>query len=184
MIRFKTFLNEVWENRIAQSSKESSVASNTKYNSANLFKKDAKKVGEVGDMHLYSSKNSHFTWNPKDRLIHHVVHAAEKSKTENGKNRYKFLSAHSRKGSPVKMSQVYSHLVKNHNAEFVATGHSPGAKKMWNKFKNDPDLKVTHENGKEVGKNENVYAAHNTKDPAQKEIGRKSIILTKNTDNS
>jgi hypothetical protein len=69
-------------------------------------------------------------------------------------------------------------LVKNNNAEFVATGHSPGAKKMWDKFRNNSDLKVTHEDGAEVGKDENVYAPHKTNDSEAKKIGRKSIILT------
>jgi len=179
MKTFKQHINEVWLNRIGKSSKEASVSSNTKYNSPNDYKKDSEKVGEVGGLHVYRSGNTHFTWHPEDKLIHHVVHAVERSETPSGASRYKYLSAHARQGSPVKMGDVYSHLVKNHNAEFVATGHSPGAQKMWSRFRQDPELKLSHETGAAVGKDENVYAAHDTKDPEEKKIGRKSIILGK-----
>ena len=164
MKSFKQYLKEVWLNDIQKSSKEKSVVSNTKYNSPKDFKSNSEKVGEVGGLHIYKSNNTHYTWNPEDKMIHHVLHAVESNQTPEGKTRYKFLSAHGREGSPVKMGDVYAHLVKNNNAEFVATGHSPGAKKMWDKFRNDPKLKVKHYEdgtvGTEVGKDENVYAPH------------------------
>lgn len=179
MYTFKQYLNEVFENSITETSKEESVTSDRKYDSGQSFKKKAKLIDKVGGLHLYRAGNTHFTWHPEDRKIHHVVHAVESTTTPEGKTRYKWLSAHARKGSPVKMGDVYKHLVHNHNTEFVATGHSPGAKKMWNKFRADSSLKVTHEDGREVGKDENVYAPKNTKDPELKAIGKKPIILTK-----
>lgn len=178
MLSFKKYIIEVWLNEIGKGSKEHSVTTNQTYNSVENFKKGSSKVGEVGGLHIYKNGNSHFTWNPEDKKIHHVLHAVEANETPEGKTRYKFLSAHARENSPVKMGQVYSYLVKNNNAEFVATGHSPGAKKMWDSFRHDDSLKVTHEDGTEVGKNENVYAPHKTEDKEQKKLGRKTIILT------
>ena len=180
MRSFKRYINEVWLNEIDKGSKEKSVVDKTKYNQPTEFKKNATKVGEVGGLHLYRSENSHFTWNPEDRMIHHVVHAVESSSPREGVTRLKYLSAHSRENSHVRMGEVYSRMVKNHNYEFVATGHSPGAKKMWDRFKNDDNLKLSYEDdGSEVKKTDNVYAPHKTKDPAEKSIGRRAIVLSR-----
>lgn len=181
MISFKDFqLNEVWLNRIGQGSKEGSVTTDKKYPSPTTFKKDAEKVGEVGDLHLYKSGTTHFTWGPQDNLIHHVIHSVEQTKTPEGNTRLKYLSAHGRSNSSVRMGQVYSSMVKDHGYEFAATGHSPGAKKMWDRFREDPELKVSHEDGTEVGKNENVYASQDEKDKnIRKNVGMKGIVLSK-----
>lgn len=181
MISFKQFcLNEVWLNRIEKTSKEASVTNNEKYVNPQKFKKDSVKVGEVGELHLYKNGNNHFTWSPNDNMIHHVIHAVDSSQTPEGKTRLKFLSAHGRTSSPVRMGEVYSHMVKHHDYEFEATGHSPGAKKMWDRFRSDPELKVSHKDGTEVGKDENVYAPQDEKDKnIRKNVGMKGIILSK-----
>lgn len=181
MISFKQFcINEVWLNKIEKTSKEASVTGNTTYSSPLGFKKDSEKIGEIGGLHLYKSGTTHFTWSTQDKMIHHVIHAVESSKTPEGNTRLKYLSAHGRASSPVRMGEVYSHMVKNHNYEFAATGHSPGAKKMWDRFRNDPDLKVSREDGTEVGQDENVYASQDEKDKnIRKNVGMKGIILSK-----
>lgn len=180
MKSFITYINEVWASEIDKSSKERTVVDKVKYNQPTDFKKNAKKVGEVKGLHLYRSDNSHFTWSPEDRMIHHVVHAADASSPREGVTRLKFLSAHSRTSSPVRMGEVYSHMVKNHNYEFVATGHSPGARKMWDRFRNDSGLKLNYEDdGSEVKKTDNIYASHKTKDPEEKKIGRRAVVLSK-----
>ena len=187
MLSFSRFLSEAWTNDIEQKSKEKSVTSNDKYNSPKDFKKDSKKVGEVGGLEIHSAPSgsglTHFTWSPKDRKIHHVVHAAEATE-HGGKTRLKWLSAHGRKESPVRMGQVYSHLVKHHNVEFVGTGHSPGAQKMWHKFHNDHELEV-HGHDPDTGETKKLsstdkkYAPKTTKDPEEKKIGRMNLILKK-----
>ena len=190
MKSFKSYLSEVWMNSISKSSKEASVTSNQKYNHPTDFKKDSHKVGTVGPLEIHASEHNggmtHFTWHPKDRTIHHVVHAVEAKKTDEGKTRLKYLSAHSREGSPVKMGEVYSHLVKHHDREFVATGHSPGAKKMWDKFHNDSGLEIhghhpdTGET-KKLGPSDKKYAEKDSKDPEEKKTGRMNLILKKAT---
>jgi hypothetical protein len=187
MLSFSQFIQEAWTNGIDQVSKEKSVTSDDKYNSPKDFKKDSKKVGEVNGLEIHSAPSgsglTHFTWSPKDRKIHHVVHAAEASEHD-GKTKLKWLSAHSRKESPVRMGQVYSHLVKHHDVEFVGTGHSPGAQKMWQKFHSDPELEIhghdplTGET-KKLTSSDAKYAPKTTKDSEEKKIGRMNLILKK-----
>ncbi len=188
MFSFKKFIQEAWTNDITQGSKEKSVTSNDKYNKPTDFKKDSKKIGSIGPLEIHSSKSgdkglTHFTWNPADRKIHHVVHAVEATEHE-GKTRLKWLSAHGRKDSPVRMGQVYSHLVKNHDVEFVGTGHSEGARKMWSKFHDDKDLEVVghHSDTNEytkLDKNDKKYAPKDAKTSEEKRIGKMNLILRK-----
>ena len=179
---------EAWINKIGTESKEESVTRNTKYNKPTDFKGNAKKVGEVGGLEIHSSDNgsggtTHFTWSPKDRRIHHVVHAVETSKTPEGNTRLKYLSAHGREGSPVRMGHVYAHLVKHHGVEFEGTGHSEGAQKMWSHFHDDPELGVVgkHPDGTEVPltKKSKMYASKKATDPAERKVGRMSLLLRK-----
>jgi hypothetical protein len=188
MLSFRKFVREAWDNGIGKDSRETSVTSDTKYNKPTDFKGNAKKVGEVGGLEIHSSDSgsggvTHFTWSPKDRKIHHVVHAVETSKTPEGKTQMKYLSAHGREGSPVRMGHVYSHLVKHHGAEFVGTGHSEGAQKMWSHFHDDPHLEVVgkHPDGTEVSLNKKskMYANKKSTDPAERKIGRMSLVLRK-----
>jgi hypothetical protein len=188
MKSFRNFNVEAWTNEIGKSSKETSVTSNNKYNSPTDFKPNSKKVGSIGPLEIHSSDNNqggltHFTWSPEDKKIHHVVHAVEKSETPDGATQLKYLSAHSREGSPVKMGQVYSHLVKNNNVQFVGTGHSLGAQKMWNRFHDDPDLQVVgqHSSGDTVNlnKGDKMYASKKATDPDEKRIGRMALVLRK-----
>lgn len=187
MLSFLEF-TEAWDNGIPTESREKSVTAKTKYNKPTDFKANAKKVGEVGGLEIHSSENgsggrTHFTWSPNDRMIHHVVHAVEANKTPEGKTQLKYLSAHGRESSPVRMGQVYSHLVKHHGVEFVGTGHSEGAQKMWSHFHKDPDLEVVgrHPDGSEVALNKDsrMYAKKNSKDPSERKIGRMSLVLRK-----
>ena len=183
ILTYNQYINEVWLNKIGKSSKEKSVVSTDKLASPQSYKKGAEKVDTIGPLEIYSAHTpgggmTHFTWHPGEKLIHHTVHAAEANKN-GGKTRLKFLSAHGREGSPVRMDQVYSKLVQDHNREFVATGHSPGAKKMWDRLRQNSSLKVSDETGREVHKDENVYADHKTVNPEEKKIGRKVIILSK-----
>jgi hypothetical protein len=188
MKSFSQFTLEAWTNEIGKESKEISVTNNNKYNSPTDFKSNAKKVGQIGPLEIHSSENSqggmtHFTWSPQDRKIHHVVHAVESSKTPEGDTQLKYLSAHKREGSPISMGQVYSHLVKNNNVQFVGTGHSPGAQKMWNRFHDDPELQVVgqHPSGETVNLNKGgtMYASKKATDPDEKRVGRMSLILRK-----
>lgn len=180
-------MSEAWINEIPKTSKEKSVTSNDKYDKPTDFKKDAKKVGNIGPLEIHSVPSgnglTHFTWNPQDRKIHHVVHAAEANQA-NGKTRLKFLSAHGRDNSPVRMGDVYRHLAKHHGVEFTGTGHSPGAQKMWNRFHDDPDLEVVGhhtDTGEEVklNKDDTKYAPKNATTPEEKRIGRMNLILRK-----
>jgi hypothetical protein len=193
MKSFKQFNVEAWTNEIGKESKEASVTNNNKYNSPTDFKSNANKVGQIGPLEIHSSENSqggmtHFTWSPQDRKIHHVVHAVESSKTPEGDTQLKYLSAHKREGSPISMGQVYSHLVKNNNVQFVGTGHSPGAQKMWNRFHDDSDLEVVgqHPSGETVNlnKGDKMYASKKATDPDEKRIGRMSLVLRKRPDSA
>lgn len=123
-----------WANRIEKSSKEVSVTNNNTYKNAQAFKPTSTYVGKVGGMELHSYETSggrsHFTFNPDDHKIHHVIHASQVA----GKQ-LKFLSAHAREGSPVKMHQVYASLIKDHGYHMVGTSHSVGAQKLWGKLR-------------------------------------------------
>lgn len=185
--RFSEFVNEAWLNGIEKSSKEASVTSNTKYNDPKDFKSNSKKIGVVGGLELHSSESgsgkSHFTWSPKDRKIHHVLHAAEATQKPDGTQRLKFLSAHSRGESNVKMSDVYHHLVKHGNTELVGTGHSPGAVKLWQKLHSHPDLEIhgEHPDGTSsvLKQNDKKYSEKNSTDPEEKKTGRMQLVLKK-----
>jgi hypothetical protein len=188
MKSFLQYTIEAWYNEIPkEGSREKTVTGKTKYDPKTDFK-NATKVGEVNGLHIYSSSNGqgglkHFTWSPSDRMIHHVIHAVEATDTDDGKTQLKYLSAHGRKTSPVRMGKVYSHLVKNNNIEFVGTGHSEGAQKMWSHFHDDPQLEIVgkHPDGTEVplNKNSQMYANKKTKDQNERKIGRMSLVLRK-----
>lgn len=177
----KTFLHfrEAWLNDIKQSSKEESVTSNKKYHEPTKFKANAKKIGNVGELELHSSSRdnseTHFTWSPKDKMIHHVLHAAQ----TNG-NELKYLSAHARKNSPVKMHQVYSSLIKDHGKTMVGTGHSPGAVKMWNKLHDEEGIEIhgRHPDGSTIklNKDSKKYSPRGSTDPEDKKIGRMELV--------
>jgi hypothetical protein len=81
------------------------------------------------------------------------------------------------------MGDVYSSLVKNNGAQFVGTGHSEGAQKMWSRFHDDPDLEVVgrHPNGEEVplNKDSNMYASKKSIDPNERKIGQMNLVLRK-----
>ena len=180
MLTFKDFISEAWTNEIGKSSKEASVTSKTKYSDPKDFKQDSHKIGNVHgiEVHATGDGKTHFTWNPSDRLIHHVVHAAERTG-----NRLKYLSAHKREGSPVSMGDVYKHLVKHHNLELTGTGHSPGAQKMWSKFHDDKELAIHGEDPttgetKRLSK-EDPHYAHKGDPTADKRVGKMHLILKK-----
>lgn len=186
MRTFKS-LYEAWTNDISKSSREKSVTDDVKYNSPTEFKKNATKVGKVGPLEIHASQTpsggiTHFTWSPKDNKIHHVVHAVSHKETD-GKHELGFLSAHARESSPVRMHHVYSTLAKDHGREFVGTGHSEGARKMWSKFHDDPDLEVVgqHPDGRiqKLNKDDKMYASKKTKDPEEQKIGRMKLIMRK-----
>ena len=118
-----------------------------------MKKKNSEKLGEYKGLHIYVSKTSdegmkHFTWSPHDKKIHHVLYAAQAS-NKNGKTRLQFLSAHSRKESPVRMNEIYKELIVNHGREMIGTSHSSGAVKMWNRLHADDELEMygLHFNG-------------------------------------
>lgn len=181
MIKFKQFLNEAWLNNIGHESKELSVVSNRKYVEPTHFKSNAKKIGNVGKLELHSSSRdnseTHFTWSPIDKMIHHVVHAAQKDGNE-----LKFLSAHAREGSPsgVKMHQVYSSLIKDHGKTMIGTGHSPGAVKMWGKLHDEEGVEIygRHPDGAmtRLRKDDKKYSPRGSKDPEDKKIGRMELV--------
>lgn len=186
MLSFAQF-TEAWENRIQGEKRDPAVTKSDKYEHPTHFMKNAKKVGEVGGLEIHSSETAgggmtHFTWSPKDRKIHHVLHAAEAHKDGDG-IKLKFLSAHGRKDSPVRMHQVYKHLIVNHGRTMVGTSHSPGARKMWDKLRSDPDLKVhgVHPDGtkQEIKPGDRTHAAYGATDTAEKKIGRMHLVLSK-----
>jgi hypothetical protein len=186
MLSFKLFL-EAWVNGIGKESKEKSVTDKTKYSSAKDFKSNSEKIGTVHDLELHRSSSgsglTHFTWSPHDRMIHHVVHAAEASKN-GSKIRLKYLSAHAREGTKTRMGDVYKHLVKHHDVEMIGTGHSVGAQKMWAKFHHDPELQIhshdpTTGETKKLSPGDKHYADRGDSSNEAKEIGRKHLILSK-----
>ena len=185
MLSFKNYLSEAWVNKVGKESKDPAVTSNDKYNSPSDFKKDAKKVGNIGPLEIHSSDNekTHFTWSPQDRKIHHVIRASQTDKI-NGNTRLKYLGIAKRNKSPVSMGDVYKHLVKHHGVEFTGTGHSTGAQKMWNRFHDDPHLEVIGhhpDTGEEVklNKDDKKYAPKNATSPEEKRVGRMNLILRK-----
>jgi hypothetical protein len=175
ILRFKTFC-EAWENRIQGEKRDPTH-----------FMKNAKKLGKVGDLEIHSAETAgggmtHFTWSPKDKMIHHVLHSVEAHK--DGDNvRLKFLSAHGRKTSPVRMHQVYKELITKHNRTMVGTSQSPGARKMWDRLRQDPELKLHGINPdgskRELKPDERTHAPYGATDPEEKKIGRMHLELSK-----
>jgi len=110
-----------------------------KYHSGEDFAKGSTHIGNIGGLEIHSKENpgggmTHFTRDPKTGLLHHVLTNVETSTAENGRKRLKFLTMHKREGSPVSGHALYHHLVTNHNVDLVATSHSKGAAKSWNKL--------------------------------------------------
>lgn len=183
---FKTFC-EAWLNRVAPK-RAPEVSSNKQFEEPQQFMKNANFLGKVGNLHLYSSDTSgggmaHFTWSPTDKKIHHVLYAAN-STSSGGSTTLQYLSAHGRKNSPVRMSDVYSSLVKDHDRVLVATSHSPGAAKMWDRFHNDEGLQVHgfHADTKEIkplSRDDSKYVEYTNKDPQAKRLGNMRIVLSK-----
>ena len=184
----KEKLNEALINRIPEK-RDQAVTKNEGYENPQHYEKNSEKLGEYKGLHIYVSKTSgggmkHFTWSPHDKKIHHVLYAAQASQ-ENGKTRLQFLSAHSRKESPVRMSEIYKELIVNHGREMVGTSHSPGAIKMWNRLHADNELEMygLHSNGhvEKLTLNSTKYVnyADANKTPQNKSIARMKLLLTK-----
>lgn len=184
MLTFKEYISEAWENRITRENPDQYVSGIKKYESPQHVMKNAKKIGMVGDLELHSSESSggitHFTYHPRTGQVHHVLYAAQKNETKHGPE-LKFLSAHARKNSPIKMSQVYKSLIKDHGYTMVGTSHSPGAKKMWDRLRQDPELSLygRHPDGseKEIKPDDQTHAPYGATDPEQKKIGRMNLVL-------
>ena len=186
MLTYKQFVSEALENRIAEK-RDPAVTKTDRYDSPTGFMKNAKKVGEVGGLEIHSSETpgggmAHFTWSPKDKMIHHILYAAE-AKKDGDKTRLKFLSAHARKTSPVRMGDVYKSLVVDHNRELVGTSHSPGARKMWERLHRDPDLQIhgVHPNGdvKRLEPGDTMHVPYGATSPEDKKIARMHLVLSK-----
>jgi hypothetical protein len=184
MLSYSMFV-EAWENRISRENPDKYVTSATKYDSPQHVMKNAKKIGDVGELELHSSETAgggvtHFTYHPKTGQVHHVLYAAQKTQGKSGPE-LKFLSAHARKDSPVRMGQVYKSLIKDHGHTMVGTSHSPGAKKMWDRLRNDPELQLhgRHSDGteKEIKPGEETHAPYGATDPNQKKLGKMNLVL-------
>ena len=185
MYTFKQF-NEAWVTD-KPDIRSPEVSSHNKVNPSE-FRKGGTKIGEVGGMHVYASHNpgggmTHYTWNPKDKQIHHVLTNTETSKEKDGSLRLKYLTAHARKNSPVKMSDVYHHLIHKHNRVLVGTSHSHGAVKLWNRMRNNPDIHVhgEHPDGTHIELDHNIktHAHTTTKDTDEKKTGRMMLVARK-----
>lgn len=178
MKTFREWLNEAYINDIDKSSREASVTNKNKYNSADEFSKGSKKLGELHGLEIHQTEDgkSHFTWSPKDRMIHHVIRAVERDG-----NRFKYMTYGKREGSPP-TGDIYHHLVTKHGYEFTGTNHSKGAAKMWQGMYDRPDVEihghdpVTGET-KLLKKSDPQYAPHSAKDSESKKIGRMHLIL-------
>jgi hypothetical protein len=187
MLTFKQF-NETWVTD-KPDVRSPEVSGPKTYDDPSKFRTGAKKIGEVGGMHLYASHNpgggmTHYTWNPADKKIHHVLTNTETTKDADGKStRLKYLTAHSRKNSPVKMGQVYHNLINNHDRVLVGTSHSHGAVKLWDRLRNNPDIHIhgEHQDGthQELKPGDPTHAHTTTKDPEQKKIGRMMLVARK-----
>ncbi len=187
MLSFKSFLKEAWQADKAEV-RSPEVSGHSTVSEPHKFRKGAEKIGEVGGMHLYASHNpgggmTHYTWNPHDKKIHHVLTNTETTKDHDGSTRLKYLTAHSRKDSPVKMTDVYHALVTKHNRTLVGTSHSGGAVKVWNRMRDNPDVKIhgEHPDGTktEIKSGDKIHAHTTTKDPAEKKIGRMALVMKK-----
>ena len=164
------------------------VSGSHKVEDPTKFRKGAEKIGEVGGLHVYASHNhgggmTHFTWHPKDKKIHHVLTNTETSKEKDGSLRLKYLTAHGRKDSHVRMGDVYHHLVTKHNRVLVGTSHSKGAEKMWGRLRDRSDIHVhgEHPDGThvELKPGDKTHAHTTTKDPEEKKTGRMTLVMRK-----
>lgn len=188
MISFLQF-SEATRNKIDKKSKEVSVSGHKTYEHPSDFKKDSHKIGDIHGLELHRAdhtggSSTHFTWHPKDKKIHHVLHAVETHKTESGGTRLKYLSAHGRDESHVRMGDVYKHLMKHHKTEFIGTGHSKGAEKMWHKFHDDKDIEI-HGHHPDTGetvklhKDDKKYGDLKSTDKHERRIAKMHLIAKK-----
>jgi hypothetical protein len=186
IINFKLF-NEAWLNRIKGGKgqqRDPIVSTDKTFEEPTHFIKNAQKLGNVGNLELHSSEThgggmTHFTWSPEDKKIHHILYAASSIKDETGNIQLKYLSAHGRKTSPVRMSHVYKALITDHDRTLVGTSHSPGAKKLWDRMKDDPDIDVKGiKNGRtvDIDANTKTHVMYGDKD---KETGNMHLIARK-----
>ena len=107
----------------------------------------------------------------------------ETTKEKGGALRLKYLTAHARKDSPVKMGDVYHHLVTKHNRVLVGTSHSRGAEKLWNRLRSREDIHVhgEHQDGShvELKPGDKTHAHTTTKDSEEKKTGRMMLVMRK-----
>ena len=187
MLKFNQFIKEAWVTEKPDKRSEEVSGSKT-YDDASKFRSNSHKIGEVGGLHVYASHNpgggmTHYTWNPKDKKIHHVLTNTETTKEHDGSLRLKYLTAHARRNSHVKMSDVYHHLVTRHNRVLVGTSHSHGAVKLWNRLRSHPELHVHGENPDgshvELKHEDKTHAPTTTKDPEERKIGKMALVLRK-----
>lgn len=191
MLRFKEFTTEAYVTD-KPDVRSPEVSGSETHDDPKKFRRDSEKLGEVGGMHLYASHNpgggmTHYTWNPHDKKIHHVLTSSEATKDSKGGVKLKFLTAHARKNSPVKMHQVYHSLITKHNRTLVGTSHSKGAVKLWDRLKNYSDIHIhgEHSDGTktELKPGDKTHVAPNPKTPEDKKIGRMALVATKKNDN-
>jgi hypothetical protein len=186
MKQFKLF--ETWENRIGKGSVEDTLSTNRTYDRPTDYKSGSKKIGNLDNLEIHHVEHpeggsSHFTWNPEDKRIHHIINTVNTSKTPEGNTRHKFVTDQKRKGS-LPMGKLYTSLIKNHKAEFVGTSHSPGAKKMWDKFHDDHEIEVLGHHPstgetKVLSRSDPKYAPANAKSTEEKKIGSMNLIVRK-----
>mgnify|MGYP003345941185 FL=1 len=186
MISFKQFTEAWLTDKPDVRSPE--VSGSETVNDPSTFRKNAEKIGEVGGFHVYASHNTgggmtHYTWNPADKKIHHVLTNSETSKDKDGSLRLKFLTAHARKNSPVKMNDVYHHLIHKHNRVLVGTSHSVGAQKVWHRMMNHPEIDVHGEQPDgsrvELKQGDKTHAHTTTKNPEERKIGKMTLVARK-----
>ena len=192
MKTFTDFIREATLNKIGKESKEVSVVGSKTYDSPSDYKKSATKIGSIGPLEIHRADNeqggtTHFTYHPGEKKVHHVVHAVQSSDDKAGGTTLKYLSAHGREGSPVRMGHVYSKLMTDHKTTFTGTGHSPGAAKMWDRFHDDPKIEVmghhpdTGETVK-LNKGDKKYGDLKSKDPAERKLGKMQLIAREKSD--
>ena len=186
MLTFKQF-SEAWITD-KPDVRSPEVSGSHKVDDPSKFRSGGHKIGEVGGMHVYASHNAgggmtHYTWNPKDKKIHHVLTNTETTKEKGGALRLKYLTAHARKDSPIKMGDVYHHLVTKHNRVLVGTSHSRGAEKLWNRLRSREDIHVhgEHQDGShvELKPGDKTHAHTTTKDSEEKKTGRMMLVMRK-----
>lgn len=187
IINFKVFC-EAWLNTIQQKSRDPAVTNNNTYDTPQHFMKNSYKIGNVGDMELHASETAgggrtHFTWNPEDKKIHHLVYAASATEDKDGNKELKYLSLHGRKNSPVRMGSVFKSLVHDHDYSLVGTNNSPGAKKLWDKMIDDPEINVhgVTKSGKikKIQTGDKHHVPYDVTSNEDKEIGSMHLIARK-----